>query len=1668
MKNLLAKRKIILLLLALLAMVAAVPAFSLLAQTQETKLSLTSFRAQASGGVPAFGGLQAYSGATLAAGNWNNGSFSAVSGTTAGDTLKVTLSTQDYSSVVLYQTITNQYLQAGGAYTFSYDIYFDPSSRGTTIGVQECYETAPTDGTAQYKLLNGYAYPKGEAPQWKTVSARFKCAPAANRAFMQFLQFTENPASITFYLKNISIVKNTADPGEPDPEASSLKDAYASFFPIGNIVTEDYANDLGGAKGRVFQANYNAATVENAMKPEYLYQNEAASDDIVNAILAKNLKLHGHTLIWHESTPTALSSGGKSALTSYVTRVATHFKGKVDSWDVVNEAFNWTGEHYGGTGWRNAIDTSSPWYKSYKSADFIYDAFVAAKNADPDAKLYYNDYFLNISDKANAVAGMVTELNAKYKAETGSERNLIEGVGMQAHYYYSVSVDDVIASMDKFINAGVDIAISELNIAPEDGQPVDYDVQAAKYAELMAAYKLYSNYIDRVTLWGFDDSRNWGEVLYGLPDRGLTVLYGDLTAKPAYAAVLDPEGYLGIPPVTPIPRDSSELFELSYDANGASGTAPEPQTFSSNAQVEIKGAENLAKSGFSFASWNTQADGSGDSYSPGQTATFASSVTLYAQWDQTPTFTLTYNANGGSGTAPTAQSFVSGSSVTISGAGSLTRSRYIFAGWNTSANGSGTSYTAGQSVAFTANTTLYAKWTALPTYTVTYNANGGSGTAPTTQSFVSGSSVTISTAGSLTRSGYIFAGWNTSANGSGTSYTAGQSVAFTANTTLYAKWTALPSYTVTYNANGGSGTAPMAQSFVSGSSVTISGVGGLTRSGYIFAGWNTSANSSGTSYTAGQSVAFTANTTLYAKWTALPTYTVTYNANGGSGTAPTTQSFISGNSVTISGAGSLTRSGYIFAGWNTSANSSGTSYTAGQSVAFTANTTLYAKWTALPSYTVTYNANGGSGTTPTTQSFVSGSSVTISNAGSLTRSGYTFSGWNTSANGSGTSYTAGQSVAFTANTTLYAKWTALPSYTVTYNANGGAGTAPTAQSFVSGNSVTISNAGSLTRSGYIFAGWNTSANGSGTSYSAGATATFTANTTLYAKWTALPTYTVTYNANGGSGTAPTAQSFVSGNSVTISNAGSLTRSGYTFSGWNTSANGSGTSYTAGQSVAFTANTTLYAKWTALPSYTVTYNANGGSGIAPTTQSFVSGSSMTISGAGSLTRSGYIFAGWNTSANGSGTSYTAGQSVAFTANTTLYAKWTALPSYTVTYNANGGSGATPTTQNFVSGSSVTISNAGSLTRSGYIFAGWNTSANGSGTSYSAGATATFTANTTLYAKWTAVSVTTYTVTYKSSGGTGTVPQSQTFASGASVTISGPGGLTRSGYAFAGWSASSSGTGTIYAEGQTVAFTGNVTLYAKWIRQTTYTLSYRGNGGTGSVPQSQTFVGGNSVIINGPGGLSKSGHVFGGWNTSADGTGTPYAQGESVTLSGTSTLYAQWEVALGEIVRSWTFDDGEVGGWRFPSDGLVYGDGNGTVSIDDSFSHEGTGSLRLSGTANTNSRYKVTNYSLSLDLNGGNSVQAGDIFTAWIYLDDSSNAGSVHQFDQWGRNWDSWFGGSNMNNILEVTSAMKGRWFKLQRIISPQAVYMQRIGINFGTADTSLPASGWVDSITISRP
>lgn len=505
------------------------------------------------------------------------------------------------------------------------------------------------------------------------------------------------------------------------------------------------------------------------------------------------------------------------------------------------------------------------------------------------------------------------------------------------------------------------------------------------------------------------------------------------------------------------------------------------------------------------------------------------------------------------------------------------------------------------------------------------------------------------------RTGYRFKGWYTEWS-DGTHISESTSFTRKDDSRLYAQW--YRSYTVTFDKNCKVGSGSMKSQTINYDTTASLAKNTFSRAGYTFAGWNTQADGKGKSYSDSVNVRNMIDSgdavTLYAQWTPNK-YGIVYNANGGSGSM-SSQIVNYDSSVTLR-KNTFTKTGYTFDGWKGSNN---VSYTDGASVnnlssVNNGTVTMTAKWSPNK-YNVKFNGNGGSGTMK--DQGMTYDQAKALDGNSFKKTGYTFTGWNTRADGSGTAYTNNASVknlAASGNVTLYAQWAA-NSYTISFNANNGS---------CSEKSRTVkynTQYGALptaTRKGFTFAGWYTAEKG-GTKVSETTVMTSASAITLYAQWNADTN--IAYDANGGSGT-------MNDQSIPYNTTGSLNlntfvRTGYTFKGWNTKKDGTGTSYSNGASVKnlTTNNTptvTLYAQWS--PNvYTITLDnseadskAEGTSSVRLTYGSGFSPSRITIPG-----RKGYKFLGYYNNgtqiigADGS----VSGSNTFTTENVTLKAKW----------------------------------------------------------------------------------------------------------------------------------------------------------------------------------------------------------------------------------------------------------------------------------------------------------------------------------------------------------------------------------------------------------------------------
>lgn len=679
--------------------------------------------------------------------------------------------------------------------------------------------------------------------------------------------------------------------------------------------------------------------------------------------------------------------------------------------------------------------------------------------------------------------------------------------------------------------------------------------------------------------------------------------------------------------------------------------------------------------------------------------------------------------------------------------------------------------------------------------------------------------------------------------------------------TVYALWAINP--TLTYNVNApattkapdapASMTVPYNTAADDKSGWTVGDTGKIT--GYSFDGWYTSPTG-GDKYD--WSTKLTNDVTMYAHWTANG-YTVKYDAGGGKGTMGD-QKFTFDVPQNLS-PNAFTRDGYTFTGWKRA--DTGDSYTDGQQVSNLTSTpngivTMIAQWTPNPA-SINYDPNPPTGRTPGGQGTANWTGHTgdtqAIGANGWTVDGYTFIGWNTSADGKGTAYAPGTTWTANGTLTLYAQWT--PGQAgLTYDGNGATGGKTDPQPGKTDEKINVRDNG-FTRDGYMFVTWNTQADCKGKAVDPGDEWTLQGSGTLYACW-AGTAQTLAYHGNGATGGNTAVQSGKTGDELTT-NANGFTRDGYTFVRWDTAKDGSGTAYGEGkngvsQYTMKPAGNDLYAIWKANPASIVYRNGYPNTtGSTPDTTGST-GDTVTVSQNG-FDRPGYTFTGWSTSKRGDPSLNPGDKHTLEPGTTTVWAQWKANPAHLV-YNSNIGSigSETKTVDGVVDQTVKTIDNP--FDRPGYTFSGWNTQADGKGKAYDPGADCTLTANdkstpkntSVLYAQWTINKV---TLKFDPNGGVGGYPSINTDAFG-SVTIPKDAKepkVTRPGFRFTGWSLKKTPDKdeTLLTPGKdTVSMPaeGEVTVYAQWEPAMT-TLPF--TGGNAQIPTIWLWAGLAFLII-----------------------------------------------------------------------------------------------------------------------------------------------------------------------------------------------------------------------------
>ena len=308
-----------------------------------------------------------------------------------------------------------------------------------------------------------------------------------------------------------------------DSTLSELAAARGRF--VGSILNSEWFNNSLGSDATIYEsthkANFNIVVAENEMKFDATEPSRGSfsftkGDKLMAYAAANGMQVRGHALAWHSQVPSWVSTlaqqvesaGGSardtllSVLKTHIDSVVGHYKGKIREWDVVNEAINDNGTH----GWRSE---GSVWYQ-YIGRDFIDSAFVWAHKADPDAKLYYNDYALEW--------GMGTGTKAQFAYDSIAVRLknagiYITGIDTQTHIQntHTSTPSNLRTLASKLKSIGMTMQITELDIGFALGTAIsdaDYAAQGHLYRQFMDLF-LEAENMEAFVIWGFSDKYSW-------------------------------------------------------------------------------------------------------------------------------------------------------------------------------------------------------------------------------------------------------------------------------------------------------------------------------------------------------------------------------------------------------------------------------------------------------------------------------------------------------------------------------------------------------------------------------------------------------------------------------------------------------------------------------------------------------------------------------------------------------------------------------------------------------------------------------------------------------------------------------------------------------------------------------------------------------------------------------------------------------------------------------------------------------------------------------------------------------------------------------------------------------------------------------------------------------
>ena len=685
-----------------------------------------------------------------------------------------------------------------------------------------------------------------------------------------------------------------------------------------------------------------------------------------------------------------------------------------------------------------------------------------------------------------------------------------------------------------------------------------------------------------------------------------------------------------------------------------------------------------------------------------------------------------------------------------------------------------------------------------------------------------------------TRAGCDFAGWFAALDGTGPEAAFGSPVTLASNHTLHAKWT----MDVAFNGNGG-------QPALTNLTQTV-GFGFILPEphweGHAFAGWFENPDGTGAQATSLTPVAAGSPALWHAKWLA----PIVFNGNGGDPAAT--------NIPRVVGAGYLLPApppfleGCDFAGWFTHPDGTGLEITNDAPVTATSPRELFAAWT----FPVVFDANGGASSTNIIQTLNTGFVVPVDDP---VYEGFDFAGWFASPDGTGTHVTNNAPVTAASPRVFHAAWT----FPVVFYGNGGIPVVTNITQTLNADFVVPPMNFYYTT--FIFAGWHSNPDGTGTHVTNGAPVTAASPQELYAAW-AFP---VVFNANGG---APSAKIFQTvGQNFILPDPGPAFAD-FTFDGWHTNPDGTGARVTTATPAALDSPRILHAKWDFIVAFDPNDNLSSATNITQTVgQNF-------ILPAPDPAFSNFTFTGWCTHPDGTGTHVTNNAPATAASPRLLHAVWT----FTSCFDGNRGDPAVIHVTQTIGARFVVPSDEPVF--EGYAFAGWFANADGSGMEIIEGTLVTVASPRVFHAKWTVA------VTFSGNGGAPAATNvTQTLHAPFALPAPAPVYET---HVFAGWFTHPDGTG-LEITNNTFAEDSPRLLHAKW----TFPVVFCGNAGTPATTQTLQTLHAPFVLPE-PGPVLEN-FAFGGWFTHPGGTGL-----EITNIIATATsprlLHAKWTTEI----------------------------------------------------------------------------------------------------------------------------------------------------------------------------